>query len=330
MYKIGHNFLRIVILVSITFSQTKEYNIKDIVQKNGVYYTNYSDEKVNGFVFQLKNKLNIPVGMVIEGKKQGNWVEWSEREISRERVDLKNIQTLDSSKVKKNISKNKIISKETSEFLVAKENGLDKFILVSTHVVFYDIRGSIMEESFKYYNSSGKLQKQAYRRFNYIFSPDRKKLELLVLNDRDLIIQKQTLKYNEYGKLLEQIIKDPSGLIIKKISNNYDKDGELLLSSIHRGNTKKTINYFYDDYGKKINEEYLEYIADNKYFRKVHISFFYDKNDNLIEIEDNYYRILYMYDSKNNLKESNKFLKRQSGTLKDRVVSKTIFKHFYN
>ena len=40
-------FLRVIIPVSLIFSQTKEYNIKDIVQKNGVYYNNYTNEKVN-------------------------------------------------------------------------------------------------------------------------------------------------------------------------------------------------------------------------------------------------------------------------------------------
>ena len=90
------------------------------------------------------------------------------------------------------------------------------------------------------------------------------------------------------------------------------------------------IKYFYDDFGKKITEEYVEYLAKNKDFRKVHSSFYYDKNDNLIQIENNHFRILYSYDSKNNLKESNKFLKGELGTLEDRVVSKTIFKHLYD
>ena len=323
-------FLRAIIPVSLIYSQTKEYNIKDIVQKNGVYYSNYTNEKVNGFVFQLKNNLNIPVGMLIDGKKQGKWVEWSEREVFKEKVELENIQIPGSNNLKKNISKNNIISRETREFLVAKENGIDRFILISTHLVFYDSLGSTMEELFKYYDSSGKLQRQAYRKFIYNFSANKKKLEILTLNDRNLIIQKQNLKYNEQGKLLEQTIEDSNGLVIKKISNHYDAAGKLLLSSNHRGNGEKIIKYFYDDYGKKINEEYVEYLANNKDFRKVRSSFYYDKNDKLIKIENNHFRILYSYDSKNNLKESNKFLKGELGTLKDRVVSKTVFKHFYN
>ena len=45
------------------------------------------------------------------------------------------------------------------------------------------------------------------QQFIYNFSANKKKLEILTLNDRNLIIQKQNLKYNEQGKFIPWVMR---------------------------------------------------------------------------------------------------------------------------
>ncbi|MEC7729859.1 MAG: hypothetical protein VX497_01110 [Candidatus Neomarinimicrobiota bacterium] len=81
-------WLMIILLFSLAFSQTEKHNIKDIVEVDGLFYKNFSKEKVSGFVYQKDNDLSIPLGMIKDGRKQGEWLEWSERNSFRENLEL--------------------------------------------------------------------------------------------------------------------------------------------------------------------------------------------------------------------------------------------------
>ena len=84
--------LIIFIFISFIFSQKIKYNIKDIVELNGVFYKNFSNEKVSGFIFKEDNEINIPLGMIKNGKKQGQWLEWSERKDYQENLELDDLE----------------------------------------------------------------------------------------------------------------------------------------------------------------------------------------------------------------------------------------------
>ena len=54
----------------------KEYDINHIVLQNGVYIKKFSDEIVNGKVFQMGGDMKVPLGKMKDGKKEGKWMVW--------------------------------------------------------------------------------------------------------------------------------------------------------------------------------------------------------------------------------------------------------------
>ena len=86
--------LAIILLIPLVQSQTEKYNIKDIVELDGVFFKNFSNEKVNGFVFKVDDDISIPLGMIKDGRKQGQWLEWSERDNYQENLELDELETV--------------------------------------------------------------------------------------------------------------------------------------------------------------------------------------------------------------------------------------------
>ena len=56
----------------------KEYDINNITERNGVYVKKFSDEKVNGKVFQMVDDMKVPLGKMKNSKKDGLWTSWYE------------------------------------------------------------------------------------------------------------------------------------------------------------------------------------------------------------------------------------------------------------
>ena len=64
-----------LLFLSVGFSQ-KVYDINHIVLQNGVYIKKFSDEIVNGKVFQMYGDMKVPLGKMKDGKKEGKWMVW--------------------------------------------------------------------------------------------------------------------------------------------------------------------------------------------------------------------------------------------------------------
>ena len=64
-----------LLFLSVGFSQ-KVYDINHIVLQNGVYIKKFSDEIVNGKVFQMYGDMKVPLGKMKDGKKEGKWTYW--------------------------------------------------------------------------------------------------------------------------------------------------------------------------------------------------------------------------------------------------------------
>ena len=67
--------ISLLLFLSVGFSQ-KEYNINHILKRDGVYIKKFSDEIVNGKVFQMFGDNKVPLGMVTNGKINGKWTSW--------------------------------------------------------------------------------------------------------------------------------------------------------------------------------------------------------------------------------------------------------------
>ena len=64
-----------LLFLSVGLSQ-KEYDINHIVEQNNVYIKKFSDEIVNGKVFQMFGDMKVPLGKMKDGKKEGKWIYW--------------------------------------------------------------------------------------------------------------------------------------------------------------------------------------------------------------------------------------------------------------
>ena len=63
-------FLPLLLFVSIVFPQ-KEYNIKQIIERDSIYYKKFSDEVVNGRIYEMRDDIKVSLGKMKDGKKDG-------------------------------------------------------------------------------------------------------------------------------------------------------------------------------------------------------------------------------------------------------------------
>ena len=66
-----------LLFLSVGFPQ-KEYDINQIVEWNDVYIKKFSDEEVNGSVYQMFGDIKVDLGYIKNGGKEGLWTWWFE------------------------------------------------------------------------------------------------------------------------------------------------------------------------------------------------------------------------------------------------------------
>ena len=72
----NHIIISLLILSVGCSTFQKEFDINNITERNGVYVKKFSDEKVNGKVFQMVDDMKVPLGKMKNGKKEGKWTFW--------------------------------------------------------------------------------------------------------------------------------------------------------------------------------------------------------------------------------------------------------------
>ncbi|MBT3591039.1 MAG: hypothetical protein HN514_09815, partial [Candidatus Marinimicrobia bacterium] len=77
-----------LLILSFGFSQ-KEYNIEHLLERDGVYIKKFSDEIVNGKVFQMFGDMKVPLGKLKDGKKEGKWMVWYDNGTKQEEQNYK-------------------------------------------------------------------------------------------------------------------------------------------------------------------------------------------------------------------------------------------------
>ena len=66
-----------LLILSVGFSQ-KEYDINHVLEKKGIYIKKFSDEEVNGGVYQMFGDIKVDLGYIKNGGKEGLWTWWFE------------------------------------------------------------------------------------------------------------------------------------------------------------------------------------------------------------------------------------------------------------
>jgi len=321
--------LAIILFIPLVQSQTEKYNIKDIVELDGVFFRNFSNEKVNGFVFKVDGDISIPLGMIKDGRKQGQWLEWSERDNYQENLELEELETVDVVDTVQQIPTKGIMSKEINEYISGETAGKSIMVLVSSQVVNYDISGAKVEESSSYYNPKGFLERRNYRKYEYEKNDQGQRQKIRVYNDQYYLVEIEILRYNEKGNIIEQIVQEPGGNMIGKVINDYDLTGKLVEHTRYGqdGMKLRSVKYFYGQNGKKTVEINVEFLRDTDGFREIKYNFSYDESGNVVTMDDELYRTYFFHDNRNNLIEAVKFLIDQNqDSSQDILVSKTVYR----
>ena len=72
-----NHLIILLLFLSIGCSQ-KEYDIKQIVKRDGVYYPEFNDEDLNGRVYEMFGFKKVYMGIIKNGKQDGLWTDWYE------------------------------------------------------------------------------------------------------------------------------------------------------------------------------------------------------------------------------------------------------------
>ena len=75
--------LTLFLLISIGLSQ--EYNLDELVERDGMYFEKYSDKPLRGKVYTMFGNKKVIMGKLVNGKFNGKWIYWYENgQIKRE------------------------------------------------------------------------------------------------------------------------------------------------------------------------------------------------------------------------------------------------------
>lgn len=136
------------------------------------------------------------------------------------------------------------------------------------------------------YNSEGKLEQITYlmdKRISEkrIFKHEGNMTNITVYNNADEIISYLTLKYDDSDNVIEEVVYNTDKKPTEKKLYVYDNDNHVISEVKYRGdNFYYKLTYLYNSKGELTNID-EENPNEGRYLKK---QFFYDSNDNLIEM----------------------------------------------
>ena len=314
-------------LSAIIFSQEKRINIKDIFQSDGKFYINFSEDVASGIVYQFNDDLELPLGLIKEGLKQGKWLEWAGK---NQKIKIGKSLSNDKDDSKK---KEPIVGPSTLEII----NYLSDFKhdkpflkLISTQIINFDSFGSKMEESLKTYNDIGVLERKTYRKYEYFKRSNGLIEKIKIFNHNNILIQEQFFNYNKNKKLSEKKLFDIDADIIDKTTFSYDSLGmlEKKITLNKEGEKNNSITIEYDEQGKK-NKELIQLYSsktDTDYF--IENNYSYDSNGKVVKKENQNYITYYHYNDFVLIKELTYMVRDESQNDKNIIFSKKIYNYY--
>ena len=320
-------FLVTIFFPNILFAQQEKINIKNIFENNGLFYENFSEDVANGMVYQFDDDLELPLGLIKNGFKEGKWLEWADKN-----QKIKTEESLFNKKddIKKKHSVNSPSSLEIINYISEIKYNKAVLKLSFTQVINFDSSGSKMEESLKTYNQFGTVKRNTYRKYEYIKGLSGLIDKIIIFNDKNILIQKQLLNYDKNKMLIGKELFGIQDEIIDKTIYSYDSSGML----------EKKINY--DKKGKKNNSTTFNYdIAGNKnkeliqlFSSKLDLNhsienyYSYDENGKVIKKENEHYITYYYYDQFLLAEESTYLVNSKSENDEDVILSKKIYNYY--
>jgi len=317
--------------LSIIIPQTKKIDVKDVIQHKGVFYKNFSEEIVDGMIYQYINDITIPLGLIKNGFKEGEWLEWADKNISAE-IQTDKIHLNKKTEIETNNSGSFIPSSlQIDNYISKTKYHKPVFSLAFTTVINFDSNGSKMEESWRTYNEDGMLERDTYRKYEYVGNSESNIKKVKIFNDTNLLIEQELFFYDSNKQIVEKKIFDSNDELIKKIVYNYDSLGTLYKKVDYNGygDKKNSISIDYDKTGKK-NKEKLEFFSKevNSEF-SIENFFTYDQKGKIIKMESIYYKTYFYYNDLLLLAEEVTYLTNsESPDDKNIILSKKIYNYY--
>ena len=320
-------FLIAIFFSTILFPQQEKINIKNIFENNGVFYENFNEEVANGMVYQFNNDLELPLGLIKNGFKEGKWLEWAGE---NQRIQTEESIFNEKEDIKKKHSVNIPSSLEIINYISEIKYNKSVLKLIFTQVINFDSSGSKMEESFKTYNKVGIVKRSTYRKYEYIKGLSGLINKINIFNDKNILIQKELLNYDtnkmligkELFGLKDEIIDktiysyNSSGMLEKKI--NYDKKGE----------KNNSTTFIYDIAGNR-NKELIQLFSTKLDLNHLIENYYsYDENGKVIKKENEHYITYYYYDKFLLAEESTYLVNSQSKRDENVILSKKIYNYY--
>ena len=315
-------------LLAIIFSQKEKVNIKDIFQNNGIYFKTFSDEVVNGMVYQFNDDLELPLGLIADGFKKGKWLEWAGK---NQKIETKELLLKGKEEYKNNDPIIVPSSLEINNYVSDTKYSKVAFKLTFTQVINFDSSGSKMEESLKAYNETGLLKRKTYRKYQYIEGLDGKIDKIKIFNEKNILIQEQLFNYDKDKMLIGKKLVGIEAEIIDKTIYSYNSLGmlEKKINYDKKGEINKSITINYDIAGNK-NKELVEFFSKKSNLDlSIENYYTYDQNGRVIKKENQQYITYYYYNDQFLLAEESTYLvNSQSKNDGNIILSKKIYNYY--
>ncbi len=181
-------FLSFLLFMGLTLSQ-RNYDIEHIYEKDGIFKKKYSGEVVDGKIYESKDGIDVQLGIIKSGLREGKWVNWYSHDKVKKEIYWVNGSPMKCYEYRRN---------GTVEIVTNYENE-KKYVKT-----FFDKAGKIEKYKMEYLN--GKAYHGSERIKFYISPPDIKVFEYL---DPKIL-------YYEKGKLIRtEYVSKRDGSVIK-------------------------------------------------------------------------------------------------------------------
>ena len=289
-----------LLFLSVGLSQ-KEYDINHIVLQNGVYIKKFSDEIVNGKVFQMGGDMKVPLGKMKDGKKEGKWMVWYDNGTKQREQNYKDgkgngLSILWYENGQKMLEGTKKDGKEDGKWTVWDENGHKNEEIIfkdgkmnGLYTSWYDDGKKSSEGTYKDMKENG-LWDSWYENGQKKYEKTYKDGELISLkewNEDGSVKGGKEKKQKKETSTEKKTIYEQKPFRVSYITHNYGDDIEVEFILNNMGNKPYSsvwFNFSFYNGDKMVGKERISFLSLGVFSEEIEIIDFDDEFDK-IEVE---------------------------------------------
>ena len=82
-------YISLLLFIGLVWGQ-EEYNIEHIFKKDNIYIKKFSEEIVNGDIYEMRDGIKVLLGRIENGLKEGIWIDWWSYKRIKSKTNWKN------------------------------------------------------------------------------------------------------------------------------------------------------------------------------------------------------------------------------------------------